>query len=411
MVQRGKVLLRVIASILVTFVIVYMGFHLLRAFDAPVQTVMAVEYIIEDVVPANGYFVRQEELVPLSGGILNPSVMDGERVAKGDIIANAYADKEALTASVSLRQLERRIEDMKYAKSQSTGALDTLHMDKLIFARLADMLEARDKRQQGEFEQVGLEFKSLVFKREFTYGEGGDLSAQLAALEAQAINLRAAQTGLVSPVVADQSGTFTTRVDGFETTLRPDMLQTLTPATFAEIPQLRDPTLSDLYFGKLTPQFTWWHVLTIPEAEAKRLAVGKPLRLRFADVAHSVVRFTIVSISPPEQGKVVLVLTTNYNMTTFINLRELPSDVILQTYEGLRVPKHAVWQNDETKAFGVYCYVGNRAAFKPIQILTEKDNYYLVAFNPEEATSGKLLPGDSMIVSAKDMYDGKVMQS
>ena len=58
--------------------------------------------------------------------------------------------------------------------------------------------------------------------------------------------------------------------------------------------------------------------------------------------------------------------------------------------------------------YGVYAVVGARAEFKPVEILEESGEFYIVASVASDKTA--LRAGDEIIVSAQDLYDGKVVR-
>jgi hypothetical protein len=393
-----------VSFFLIAFVVVYMSYHIISVLSDPLRTVDAVIFMVEDSIPANGWFVRGEVLMPRADGITQPAVRDGERLARGDTAFYIYHDRSAIELTDDLTELSRRIRDMEYVTEHTAANLDVSQLDRLIYARVTDMLNARDSGNRAAVVSQGLEFKSLVFRREYTYGQGADLTVALEALKAQERMLLSERETAVSEIKADRSGMFTTEVDGYEETFDMNLLDTV---TLAELRNPRhDPRLVREHMGKQIPGFSWGHIITVPEDDVRlRLRVGQTLTLRFTDIARTVVDFRIRRIHY-EDGQAIISLTTTSNAAVFINTRRLPSDVVLNSYNGLRVPKEAIrLVNDRT---GVYCLVGSRAVFKPVDIISERDNYYLVAFDPITARASQLLPGDKMIVAAKDIYDGKV---
>ena len=87
----------------------------------------------------------------------------------------------------------------------------------------------------------------------------------------------------------------------------------------------------------------------------------------------------------------------------------------LARYEGLRIPKNAL-RVDADGSSGVYCLVGLRAYRKPVEVLWQGEDYCLVRPVGIETTSESLRQlytlraGDEAIVSANDLYDGKVVE-
>ena len=65
----------------------------------------------------------------------------------------------------------------------------------------------------------------------------------------------------------------------------------------------------------------------------------------------------------------------------------------------------------ETTATGVYAIMGREARFKPVEVLFTGENYVLLestARSNQETL--RLRPGDEIIITAKDLFDGKVVR-
>ena len=84
----------------------------------------------------------------------------------------------------------------------------------------------------------------------------------------------------------------------------------------------------------------------------------------------------------------------------------IAADVVFISYSGLRVPKEAVRvQNGQV---GVYVVEGNAAAWKPIVILHDNGESYVVEL--DKSSTDNLWPGDEIIVGARNLYEGKVVR-
>ena len=66
----------------------------------------------------------------------------------------------------------------------------------------------------------------------------------------------------------------------------------------------------------------------------------------------------------------------------------------------------------------VYCRMGRWARLKPVEVLYQGEDYYLVQADEttlqgmsENARESRILrSGDEVIISASDLYDGKVIE-
>ena len=70
---------------------------------------------------------------------------------------------------------------------------------------------------------------------------------------------------------------------------------------------------------------------------------------------------------------------------------------------------------EEDGGAGVYCLVGMQAVFKPVEVIYQGSGYYLVepakkADNTENTGSSRLRAGDTLLITAEELYDGKVIE-
>ena len=142
--------------------------------------------------------------------------------------------------------------------------------------------------------------------------------------------------------------------------------------------------------------------------------VGQSLTLRMASGIDFDLPVKVARIGRAENGRCVLVLTGSRYLSYVTLLREQNAELILASYEGLRIPKNAL-RVDENGTTGVYCLVGLTAYFKPVSVLYQGEDFCLV--EPGEisaATDSQVLlytlrAEDEVIISANDLYNGKVI--
>ena len=121
-------------------------------------------------------------------------------------------------------------------------------------------------------------------------------------------------------------------------------------------------------------------------------------------------------VSAPENGRVAVTLSTDRFLSETTLLRRQTVDIIFSTISGVRVQKNALYQDGEG-AWGVYAVVGAQAEFKPVNIIGDDGDYYLVeplvpATDLDKQKAKRALrPGDEIIVSAEGLFDGKVVRS
>ena len=97
----------------------------------------------------------------------------------------------------------------------------------------------------------------------------------------------------------------------------------------------------------------------------------------------------------------------NTHIGNFTKARKIVAQAVIRTYSGLRVPREAL-RVDDNGQNGVYCLVDSQVKFKPIEIIFEKDIYYVTKYNAADTKS--LLLYDQIVVSAKNLENKKIVK-
>ena len=206
------------------------------------------------------------------------------------------------------------------------------------------------------------------------------------------------------------SGTYSAVADGYESVLTPEVLETMTPSQLSSAaPQSVSTTV-----GKLIQGSAWYFAANVNEKDAASLKENSRLTLRMASGVGFDLPVTLTRISAAENGKCLIVLKSTRYLSYMTLLREQNAELIISAYDGLRVPKNAL-RVDENGVSGVYCLVGRVAYFKPVSIVYQGSDYCLVEPGTIEAATESqkslytLRPNDEVIVSAGELYNGKVV--
>ena len=124
---------------------------------------------------------------------------------------------------------------------------------------------------------------------------------------------------------------------------------------------------------------------------------------------------TVSSISSAVDGRSVVTLSSNQYLSYVTLLRSQSVELILRTYEGLRIPKIAL-RVDENGRCGVYCRVGLTYYFKPVDVLYQAEDFCLVRPGAIDAKTDRelalftLRSNDEVVTSAGEIYNGKVAE-
>ena len=400
-------------------ILAYFGVQGLQYLSDPLTTTLAYNYQVEEGMDLSGYVVRQEQvLADESSGLLRLQRSEGERVSVGGTVALVYADQSSLDRQQEIDDLSSRIEQLQFAQEASLGSEVSLKLDAQIMRSLLDYRAELSAGRLDSAEEHETELRSLVLKRDYTYSDTEDLSGQIAELQGQLKELKAQAASSVRAIKAPVSGVYSAVVDGYEAALTPELLADMTPSRLNAVQA--DGTLTS-QTGKLILGDSWYYAVAMSADQAEILQnISGVMTLRFAKGVEQDQTVTLYAVGPEEQGRVVVTFRGEYNMAQVTLLRRQSAQLIWRTIDGLRVPNEALRAANTTvdqegnrtaeESLGVYCVVGMKARFKPVEVLYSGDGFVLVRSTAaSDQESLRLRPGDEIIISAKDLYDGKVV--
>ncbi|MCC2257497.1 HlyD family efflux transporter periplasmic adaptor subunit [Intestinimonas aquisgranensis] len=424
--KQGTVITRIMIVLMFFMVCAYLLFSVLRSLDDRTYTVTTYAHTVDDAVEATGLLIRAETVVTgQTAAIVDVLPDQGEKVRAGAAVAYLYQDESALDRRRELRTLTLEQEQLKYALQGQDGT-DASRLDQSIVDAMVGLRTSAVYGDLTSLEEQSLSFKSLVIRHGYASDAGVDeLSAAITALDAQIQALQSASALDTTTVYAPCAGTFSAMADGYESTLYPDMLETLTAASFKQL-MAQDPTAPAGAVGKLITDSKWYMATTVSPEVAERLVVGRSVTVRFSRDWSGEVSMKIERVDEAADGACLVILSSTRNLADTSMLRKQTVDIVFNSLDGIRVPKKAVRtenravtdpETGETttkQVIGVYVLTAAQAEFKAVEILADDGDYYLVqAVLPDVPTDNQLKTafraGDQVIVSSDELYDGKVM--
>lgn len=425
--KQGSLNARIIMLLLLGAILLTIGVSAWNSLREIYPTVLAYTYTVSDSMEATGFLVRQESVLTGQGGTVELLPDEGEKVSRGETVALFYQSDDGLTQRQTLQQLLLEQEQLEYALAQAGGSSDSAQLSTRVADAIADLRGAASSGDLTGLESQTLELKSLIYKHSYTFNQEGDSTAALQAsldeVNTQIQTLTAQASQSTSRVTASQSGVFSGLVDGYESLITPDMLDSVTPSQLEQLAR-QAPTENTSAIGKLITNSTWYFACTLPEEDAERLVEGRTITVRFSRDWSGEVDMEVERLSDPEDGKVLVVLSADKFLSDTTLLRRQTVELVFDTVSGIRLPKEALRVEQQTvtdpdteeekqvSVTGVYALVGQRAEFKEVTVLAEEDDYILVkAASTETPTQEKkaLRAGDKIIISSGELYDGKVI--
>ena len=374
--KQGSLNARIIMLLVLGAILLTIGVSAWNSLREIYPTVMAYTYTVSDSMEATGFLVRQETVLTGQGGTVELLPEEGEKVSRGETVALFYQSDDGLTQRQTLQQLLLEQEQLEYALAQAGGSSDSAQLSTRVADAVADLRGAAASGDLTGLESQTMELKSLIYKHSYTFDQEGDSTAALQAsldeVNAQIQSLTAQASQSTSRVTASQPGVFSGLVDGYESLITPDMLDTITPSQLNELSR-QTPAEDPSAIGKLITNSTWYFACTLPQEEAERLVEGRTITVRFSRDWSGEVDM---------KGSRVAQFTPNGFILE--NVSHIPEDRNKMGLIGdMSVADNIVLKSTDTAAF----------SSGSIRL-------------PKEA----LRAGDKIIISSGELYDGKVIE-
>ena len=400
--KQGRSYFTVIVWILLAAIAAYFVYNVASSLYAPLMTATVTQYEAGAGYYASGFVVREEELLYSQYGTTVLSCAEGAHVAANDTVATGYRSEDAKTRQTRIDELSGQIEQLQYAWSAVSSVYDQAALDADIAGDLAQLSRYLALRDMNSVSDLSPELKGLILRRTGSDSDSGSLQARISTLQAELETLEAQSAGDTSAILAGKAGTFSAAVDGYESVLTPERLMEMTVAEFESV----QPDETDANaIGRLVTSATWYYACVVPASELSGVEEGDRATLTFARDYYQPVTMRVARLGGNEAGSRLLVLSSDRALQNVTLLRQQSAEIVFTSYSGLRVPKSAVRvENGQT---GVYILEGTLAKWKPITILHDTGESYVVTL--DTSSTNNLWPGDELIINAKNLYDGKVV--
>lgn len=416
-----KVVKSIASAALCVGVLVYVYLQVMGGVDSDIVTETAMHVTLNDSVSAEACIFRDEtvSLVPEGGNIVT-LVSEGDRVSKGQLIANIYPDVEDAVLQDDINRINRQIEIIEDSSVDSSFIISDLHeLDNDIDALFDEVYYSA---ANGEIAEVISDSSDLLVKlnkRDLIVESDFDYSQKLEALVAEKQRLEGQIHSLSTPVLSTSAGYFFGDVDGYENVFDISDIDSMSLSDFEQLLEKEaDETLADSGSVKIVNDFIWYLACFVDSEKAATLVQGRKYTLVFPESADEEMGMTLYRVvSEINSSTAVVVFRVNVLPPDFSYKRFQPAEIVLTSLEGISVPKKALRVVDGVE--GVYILVGDVVRFRAVERIAEKDGYYVAKLKTnkelfEESVNDDVLVKslslyDNIIVSGKDLFDGKIV--
>lgn len=388
----------VMGGMLLALAAVYIVLQLYAILGRTYQTETAISASMEDTVPLSG--IAMFDAVPVQGsGSLGYLVEDGERVTEGTVLAEIYTDPAQSTQREELDRLDRIIDLL--TKSENSVGSDLALLTAQTRTALLNLLDQLDTASYTGMSDAIDEFLLAQNRLQISTGQSSGFTATLADLQTQRDAAAAALEGLQT-ITADRNGYFISTAAALPLDLSEDTLKSDTAAALSERLQQEIPTTGSDLAGRIVTGFSWRFYGVCDLDTAARFDGVTSVKIRVPGKQDEALDATVTELAADETaGLAKITLECRTINADVLRLGREDAEIVLNTYEGIRVSKRAMHIVDGER--GVYVKYGSLQRFRRIVVLFEDETYLLL---DPEAEDNEVRLYDEIIVEGPNLQDG-----
>lgn len=389
--KQGETYLKLVSILLASVILAYVLFSVVLSSGSGYAFETVVYCEVGDGITVSGFVVRSERVLASGTAELVCERSEGEWVGSGQTVATGCDNADIRESYEELAALRQEYAQLKSAAGENTSE-ETIAEQ--IIALSVHTARHEISREADTELRAALRSSS---------GDAARLSSYMAELEIRIAALSRETAGSITAITADRSGYFSRTVDGYEEVLCPENLETI---SLSELRGLSDEAraMPADAIGRLIEGQKWYFVTELPTERVVGWETGDRLTVDFPELRGLTMR--IERIGEAEKENCILVLSCEKYLQNMTNVRRLSANIICKTYEGLRVPKQAIYYIDgET---GVYVLENSRAKWKKIELLLESGEDYIVRW--DNSDTDNLWPKDELILTSEDIENGMVIE-
>lgn len=399
--QKNKKIIIALAVVLVAIIFV------IFSNAGKVETETVLSGTMENSSSHQAILIKNEYVItPKTDGNIRTLVKEGDLVSSGKNIATVYKKDVDEDIQRKLNQVSDKINEIVEAENgDGLFTNDSFKIDVQISDKVKQMTYYLNAGELEKAAKIKSQINAIYEKKLNITGDKETMTTLNSLISEQKEyerRLNKSKEEIYSP----RSGYFSVNIDSFEEVLTLKTAKDLSVKEFDSIiDKLEKAESSDNDAPskcKIIDNYEWSIAIKVDKDRADDFSIGEEVFVNFEGTEKEN-SATVESISEEQKGDCIILLnTTEYNPDV-INVRSLNVNLIKNRYTGLKVSNKAIREVNGEK--GVYVLVDTIVRFKKVNVAYSDDTHSIVREN--NSVDNALLLYDEVILSGKDLYDGK----
>ncbi|MDD2495523.1 MAG: HlyD family efflux transporter periplasmic adaptor subunit [Tissierellia bacterium] len=367
-----------------SFVIVCIVIYIFQNNYGSVDTMIAENGTLEDIIKANGIIVKDEEVFSSNvDGSLTYYHEDGDKVNRGLLVADINVDSNSVQIKSQIKEIELAIEDKKRKDNiNNSEDIQNVELNNNIFRSdlQASILNNDIKNVYNIIGQVNTNNSDNIDIQDSSNKyENYDIKE----LETMKNNLSNSMSANKIPYYSNNSGIITYKIDGLEDKYIYENVLNLTPSATAEIDYVETDSSKNISVAKgdkifkIIRNFDYYIAATVNNEYAKLFEENKYIKTRI--LSHGVeseVWGYIKKINYGSEESVLIIYFDDFFYKVY-DERYVDVQLITGVYDGLKIDLKSLVEKDGI--IGVFVKdASNIVKFFPVEILGKDDENAVV---------------------------------
>ncbi len=293
--------------------------------------------------------LRNETPITVSGqGYFQNVVATESKVWAGEPVGWFCEGEPDSDVVKQLNVINEKIREASTSESTDKALTnDVFSIDNKILSYTKQISALAASGDQKAINRIRSEIDLLIERKNAIAGNGGGgKESVIETLTRQKNELEGKLGRSRKSLAAPTSGIFVASADGLEKTLAFASMETLTPAAVTDYLSREEYKADEEIYPypvcKITDNTEWILAVVCSEQVAAELSEGKRVRVSFPDEGDKTLACTIHKITQPEDGKVVMYILGTNEIYDILTARKMKINILIDSYEGLRIPSSAV---------------------------------------------------------------------
>ncbi|MCR4693502.1 MAG: HlyD family efflux transporter periplasmic adaptor subunit [Firmicutes bacterium] len=379
--------------------LMFCTFYGIRYIRRPEKSQPAVSEIYENKIITSAYIVKTEQVynAPAGGGIYH-YIGEGTKVKKNSALATVYTGSVSEQTLAELNNVNQKIAEIQSSNSSySFGANSQENID-IIKGKI---IKSANKNSLESIESYKAQINSIVT------GSVQDIrKSDISKLEAKKQQIEAEITSGKSDVYSQMAGVYSKNIDGLEETLTPKTVMSYKISDYDAIKAPENKTQNLVTGGepicKVINNQTWYVMAAVSADTAAKLSKGQKITVRFPQLpgieAEGILEY--ISTEDRNADKNVVIIKCEQYKEGVLSLRLTGVELVIESYEGYRVPMSAIRLVDGEKSIMVRTETGT--ILRKCKVLyTDLSDQTVIISQDFNDTKGRLKESDSIIIGEK----------